>query len=164
MIHEASATSVDTRLRRAVLPLSPSTYGWGLALFFLAPVPWPPRASLATRLSDFATNRHESCGLGACPSPAPRWTGQPARVVGSRGRAQTVTYWDVDQPLRRPPSMQERMPAGYRAHIVRDLVRESPDVSAILKPDTAARRFPLYDPTRMTTLLLSADSHRLYAS
>jgi hypothetical protein len=56
------------------------------------------------------------------------------------------------------------MPAGYRAHIVRDLVRESPDVSAILKPDTAARRFPLYDPTRMTTLLLSADSHRLYAS
>ena len=84
VIHEASATSVDMRLRRAVLPLSPSTYCWGLAPFFLAPVPWPPRASLATRLSDFATNRHESCGLGACPSPAPRWTGQPARVVGSR--------------------------------------------------------------------------------
>jgi hypothetical protein len=29
------------------------------------PVPWAPRAGLATRLSDFATNRHESCGLVA---------------------------------------------------------------------------------------------------
>jgi hypothetical protein len=56
------------------------------------------------------------------------------------------------------------MPAGYRAHVVRDLVRESPGVSAILNPDTAARRFSLYDPTRMTALLLSVDSHRLYAS
>ena len=27
------------------------------------PVPWAPRAGLATRLRDFATNRHEQCGL-----------------------------------------------------------------------------------------------------
>jgi hypothetical protein len=72
----------QVRLRRPYLreapagsPLRPSPYCWGLAPFFLAPVPvlgtgqaplqtaepvpWPPRAGLATRLSDFATNRHE---------------------------------------------------------------------------------------------------------
>ena len=50
-------------------------YCWELAPFFLAPipvlvagqalpktaepVPWPPRAGLASPLDDFATNRHE---------------------------------------------------------------------------------------------------------
>ena len=78
IIHEASATSADTRLRRAVSPSTPSTYCWGLALFFLVPVPggegqappqmaepvpWPPSVRLASRLHAFATNLHESCGL-----------------------------------------------------------------------------------------------------
>jgi hypothetical protein len=62
-------------IRPAGTPLGPSTYGWGLAPFFLAPVsvleagqalpqtaepvPRAPCAGLATRLSDFATNHHE---------------------------------------------------------------------------------------------------------
>jgi len=39
IIHDASATSADPRLRRAVSPFSPSTYCWGLASFILTPVP-----------------------------------------------------------------------------------------------------------------------------
>ena len=68
-----------TNLRAAGSPLGPSPYCWGLAPFCLVPVPvlgaghalpqtaepvpWAPRAGLAARLSDFATNRHEICGL-----------------------------------------------------------------------------------------------------
>ena len=69
-----------TSLRSADSRFGSSTYRWGQAPFFLAPVhvreateqepPWTggasvlgPHAVLAPRLSDFATNRHESCGL-----------------------------------------------------------------------------------------------------
>ena len=57
------------------LPLIPFPFCWGLAPFFLAPVPvlgagqappkmaepvpWPPNARLASRLHAFATNLHE---------------------------------------------------------------------------------------------------------
>jgi hypothetical protein len=67
--------AVGTASRQAGSPFSLSTYCWGLAPFFLAPVPvlragqappqtaepvpWPPRACLAWRMRDFATNRHE---------------------------------------------------------------------------------------------------------
>jgi hypothetical protein len=37
------------------------------------PIPWPPRAGLATRLSDFATNRHEQCGLDSVSFRFPSW-------------------------------------------------------------------------------------------
>ena len=76
-------SAATTDLRSAGSPLEPSTYGWGPALFFLPPVPvlevgqalpqtaepvpWPSRAGFAPRLSDFATNRHESCGLMCVP-------------------------------------------------------------------------------------------------
>ena len=63
-----------------------------------------------------------------------------------------------------PPSVQELVPAGHLAHFVRDLVRESLDVSAILTPYTEDRGFPPYDPTMMTALLLYAYSQGLYAS
>jgi hypothetical protein len=58
MIHEASAASADTRLRRAVSPFSPSTYCTSMPQGFT-----PPSARLASRLHAFATNLHESCGL-----------------------------------------------------------------------------------------------------
>ena len=41
-----------------------------------------------------------------------------------------------------PPSIPERVPAGHLAHVGRDLVRESLDVSAILKPYTDERGLP----------------------
>jgi transposase len=80
------------------------------------------------------------------------------------GMAKTFKSWDVDQPVLLPPSVQELVPAGHLAHFVRDLVRESLDVSAILTPYTEDRGFPPYDPTMMTALLLYAYSQGLYAS
>ena len=56
--------------------------------------------------------------------------------------------------VRLPPSVQELVPAGHRAHFVRDLVRESLDVSAILTPDIEDRGVPPSDPTRLGALLL----------
>ena len=78
--------------------------------------------------------------------------------------AKTFKSWDVDQVVLLPPSVQELVLAGHLAHFVRDLVRESLDVSAILTPYTEDRGFPPYDPTMMTALLLYAYSQGLYAS
>jgi transposase len=78
--------------------------------------------------------------------------------------ANTFKSWDIDQVLRLPPSVQELVPTGHRAHFVRDLVRESLDVSAILKTYTEDRGCPPYDPTMMVAVLLYAYSHGLYAS
>jgi len=58
MIHEASAASTDTQLRRVVSPFSPSTYCASMPQGFTS-----PSARLASRLHAFATNLHESCGL-----------------------------------------------------------------------------------------------------
>jgi hypothetical protein len=54
IIHEASAVSADTRLRRAVSPFSPSTYCTSMPQGFTS-----PSARLASRLHAFATNFHE---------------------------------------------------------------------------------------------------------
>lgn len=56
------------------------------------------------------------------------------RTVVSSGMAKTFKSWDVDQVVLLPPSVQALVPAGQLAHFVRDLVRESRDVSAILTP------------------------------
>jgi len=52
--HEASAASLDTRLRRAVSLFSPSTYCTSMPQSFTS-----PSARLASRLHAFATNLHE---------------------------------------------------------------------------------------------------------
>lgn len=69
--------------------------------------------------------------------------------------AKTFKPWDVDQMVLLP-SVHELVPAGHLAHFVRDLVRDSLDVSAILKTYTEDRGFPPYDPVMMTALLLYA--------
>lgn len=78
--------------------------------------------------------------------------------------ANTFKSWDVDQLVLLPPSVQELVLAGHLAHFVRDMVRESLDLSAILKTYTEDRGFPPYDPTMMVALLLYAYSQGLYAS
>jgi transposase len=78
--------------------------------------------------------------------------------------AKTFKSWDVDQVVLLPPSVQELVPPGHLAHFVRDLVRESLDVSAILETYTEDRGFPPYDPTMMVALLLYAYGQGLYAS
>ena len=62
MIHERFCcnrrSAAATGLRPAGSPLAPSTYCTSTHRGLMA-----PRAGLATRLSDLATNRHKSCGL-----------------------------------------------------------------------------------------------------
>lgn len=68
------------------------------------------------------------------------------------GMAHTFKSWEVDRVVLLPPSVPELVPAGQLAHFVRDLVRESRDVLAILKPYTEDRGFPPYEPTMRTAL------------
>ena len=56
--------------------------------------------------------------------------------------AQTFKSWDVEQLVLLPPSVHELVPGGHLTHVVRDMVRESLDVSAILKPYTEDRGCP----------------------
>ena len=57
-------SAVTTCLRLAGLPLGPSPYCTSTHRGLRA-----PRADLATRLSNFATNRHEQCGLRQADEP-----------------------------------------------------------------------------------------------
>ncbi|MCC6967380.1 MAG: transposase [Nitrospira sp.] len=72
--------------------------------------------------------------------------------------------WPVDQMMLLPPSVQDLVPEGHLAHFVRDLVRDSLDLSAILKTYTEDRGFPPYNPVMMTALLLYAYCQGHYAS
>lgn len=72
--------------------------------------------------------------------------------------AKTFKSWDVDQLVLLPPSVHELVPAGHLVHFVRDMVRDSLDLSAILKVYTEHRGFPPYDPTMMVALLFYAYS------
>ncbi len=72
--------------------------------------------------------------------------------------------WDLDQAWLLPPSLHDFVPAGHPAHLVRDTVRESLDLSAILSVYGAARGQPPYHPAMMTALLLYAYSRGVYSS
>lgn len=72
--------------------------------------------------------------------------------------------WRVNEIWLLPPSVQEFVPAGHPAHLVRDIVREELDLSAILSTYTEARGFPPYHPGMMVALLLYAYSQGVYSS
>ncbi len=78
--------------------------------------------------------------------------------------AKTFRPWDPDQRFLIPPAVQEFVPAGHMSHFVRDLVRDSLDLSAILETYGEERGFPPYHPTMMTALLLYAYSQGIYSS
>ena len=78
--------------------------------------------------------------------------------------AKRFRSWDVDQIWLLPPSVQELVPAGHLAHFVRETVRESLDLSAILDSYNEERGFPPYDPTMMTALLLYGYTQGVYSS
>ena len=63
-----------------------------------------------------------------------------------------------------PPSVQELVPAGHLAHFVRDLVRDSLDLSAILDDYAEERGYPPYHPVMMTALLLYSYCQGVYSS
>ena len=72
--------------------------------------------------------------------------------------------WRVDEVWLLPPSVQEFVPASHPAHLVRDIVREELDLTAILSAYTEARGFPPYDPAMMVALLLYSYSRGVYSS
>ena len=80
------------------------------------------------------------------------------------GMSKTYRAWDVDQQLLLPPSVQELVPAGHVAHFVRNLVRDSLDLSAILDEYRELRGYPPYHPAMMTALLLYAYCQGVYSS
>ncbi len=47
--------------------------------------------------------------------------------------------WRVNEAWLLPPSVQEFVPEGHAAHLVRDIVTEELDLSAILSPYTEPR-------------------------
>ena len=80
-------------------------------------------------------------GLGAYSSHPPVVTDSLWELWSLCRRANPCTSWG--EPLMRlPPSVHERVPARPLTHGVRDLGRDSLDVSAIRAIDAAARGVP----------------------
>ncbi len=80
------------------------------------------------------------------------------------GMSKTYRPWNVDQAILLPPSVRELVPPGHLAHFVRDLVRDSLDLSAILDDYPEERGYPPYHPVMMTALLLYAYCQGIYSS
>jgi len=78
--------------------------------------------------------------------------------------SKTFRTWDVDQRLLLPPSVDECVPAGHLAHFIRETVRESLDLSAILAAYEEERGYPPYHPVMMTALLLYGYCQGIYSS
>ena len=78
--------------------------------------------------------------------------------------SKTFRSWDVDQVWLFPPSVRELVPEGHLAHLVRDTVRDTLDLSDILDDYPEERGFPPYHPTMMTALLLFAYCQGVYSS
>ena len=76
----------------------------------------------------------------------------------------TFRPWDVDQVWLLPPSVQELVPPGHLAHLVRDTVRETLDLSAIFAAYDEERGYPPYHPAMMTALLLYGYCQGIYSS
>ena len=72
--------------------------------------------------------------------------------------------WQVDQGLLLPPSVHDFVAADHPAQFVRDLVRETLDLSGIVARYEEARGYPPYDPWMMTALLLYGYSRGVYSS
>jgi transposase len=78
--------------------------------------------------------------------------------------SKTFRPWDVDQLWLLPPSVHDLVPAGHVAHFVRDTVRETLDLAAILASYDEERGYPPYHPAMMVALLLYGYSRGVYSS
>ena len=72
--------------------------------------------------------------------------------------------WDVDEVWLFPASVQDFVPPGHIAHLIRETVREGLDLKAILSEYDEERGYPPYHPGMMTALLLYAYSQGIYSS
>lgn len=72
--------------------------------------------------------------------------------------------WEKDQALLLPPSVDDFVPRGHPARLVRDLVEDELDLSGILSCYESRRGQPPYHPVMMTALLLYAYTAGIYSS
>jgi transposase len=72
--------------------------------------------------------------------------------------------WKTDEVWLLPPSVADFVPAGHPAHLVRDLVSEELDLSAIMGAYTEVKGYPPYHPAMMVALLLYAYRSGIYSS
>jgi len=78
--------------------------------------------------------------------------------------SKTFRDWDVEQGWLLPPSVLDFVPPDHLSHFVRDTVRESLDLSAIMDTYSEERGYPPYHPTMMTALLLYSYCQGIYSS
>lgn len=78
--------------------------------------------------------------------------------------AKTFRPWNVEQVWLLPPSLLDFVPAEHPAHFVRELVRESLDLSEILDTYSEERGYPPFHPGMMTALLLYAYTQGVFSS
>ena len=78
--------------------------------------------------------------------------------------SKTFRDWDVEQGWLLPPSVLDFVPPDHLSHFVRDTVRESLDLSAIMDTYSEERGYPPYHPTMMTALLLYSYCQGVYSS
>jgi transposase len=96
----------------------------------------------------------------------------PILIQWTRGAESGLLYsmnktfrpWDVDQLWLLPPSVQDLVPASHLAHLVRDTVRETLDLSEIFAAYDEERGYPPYHPAMMTALLLYGYCQGIYSS
>jgi transposase len=78
--------------------------------------------------------------------------------------AKLYRAWEIEQTLLLPATVQEFVPAGHEAHLIRDTVRELLDLNEIYDSYANERGQPPYHPAMMTALLLYAYSRGIYSS
>jgi transposase len=72
--------------------------------------------------------------------------------------------WKIDEIWLLSASVADFVPAGHPAHLVRDLVCEELDLSAIMGTYTEVKGYPPYHPAMMVALLLYAYRSGVYSS
>jgi transposase len=72
--------------------------------------------------------------------------------------------WKTDEVWLLPPCVADFVGSGHPAHLVRDLVCEELDLSAIMGAYTEVKGYPPYHPAMMVALLLYAYSRGVYSS
>ena len=79
--------------------------------------------------------------------------------------SKTFLPWHVDDVWLLPASIHDFVPAGHVAHLIRDVVRNEVDQSAIVSAYVEeARGAPPYHPGMMVALVLYAYSQGVYSS
>ena len=72
--------------------------------------------------------------------------------------------WNLEQIQLLPPSVQDYVPPGHPAHLIRDLATHALDLSEVYAGYTGSKGQPPFDPRLMVALLLFAYTQGIYSS